>query len=263
MKRFLEELFKKIFYTCGFTIHKRERRRTTLSEVVDHVLSLGFRPQTVIDVGVANGTFELYRFPGARYLLIEPLKEFEPILKRISERYNGEYVLAAASDRPGVITINIHDDLSSSSIFKEADGSFVDGVPRKVPTVTIDDLCRERNLRGPYVIKVDVQGAELKVLNGARKVLEDTELIIIEVSLFQFYVNGPQFYNVVVHMKERGFVVYDFCGGHNRPFDGALAQIDVVFVKENGRFRKYHGYRRMIAESTHKKRDMPCRQLYK
>ena len=91
-----------------------------------------------------------------------------------------------------------------------------------------------------------MQGAELKVLDGAKKVLEDTELVILEASLFQFYKDGPQFYDVITYMKERGFVVYDFCNGHNRPFDGALAQIDVVFVKENGPFRRYHGYRKLL-----------------
>ena len=129
MKRFLEESVKKIFNICVFTIHKRGRRRTTLAEVIDHVLALSFKPKTVIDVGVAEGTFELYRFQGARYLLIEPLKEFEPILKSICRKYPGEYVLAAASDKSGSITLYVHDNLSSSSILKERDSSFVNGVP--------------------------------------------------------------------------------------------------------------------------------------
>ena len=45
---------------------------------------LGFEPQTVIDVGAALGTFELYRtFPKARHLLIEPIEENEPYLAKI------------------------------------------------------------------------------------------------------------------------------------------------------------------------------------
>jgi len=43
-------------------------------------------------------------------------------------------------------------------------------------------------------------------------------------------------------MKDRGFVVYDIFGGHNRPLDGALGQIDMAFVKENWQFRKSHFY---------------------
>lgn len=245
MKKFLKKIIKKIFDISGFEIHRRETetRRTTLAEVLDHVLKLGFNPQTVIDVGVAYGTFDLYeKFPKANHLLIEPLQEFEGVLKKISHKYKAEYVLAAAGDKPGTVVINVHHNLSSSSIFKETEGGHVDGIPREVAVVTVDDLCSERNLKGPYLIKVDAQGAELNILDGARKVLEDTELIVLEVSLFQFFINGPQFYDVVSYMKDHGFVVYDIFGGHNRPLDNTLAQVDMAFVKENGQLRKNHFY---------------------
>jgi len=239
----LEKLAKKIVNACGFKINRKTAVRTTLSEVLDHISTLGFKPQTVIDIGVAYGTFELYeKFPNSAYLLIEPLREYEGVLKEISRKYKAEYVIAAASHKMGTIVINVHPDLSSSSIYKESEGSHVDGIPREVPAVTIDGLCSERNLGGPYLVKIDVQGAELDVLEGARKVLEDTELISIEASLFQFYVNGPQFYDIVNYMKNQGFVVYDIFGIHNRPLDNALAQVEIAFVKENGQFRKRHFY---------------------
>jgi FkbM family methyltransferase len=248
MEQFLKVAVKEVFNTLGFEIHRKRPKgansvRTTLAQVLDHISSLGFKPQTVIDVGVAYGTFELYeKFPDATHLLIEPLEEYEGALKDISQKYKAEYVLAAASDEPGTIVINVHPELSGSSMLKETEGSHVDGIPREVPAVTIDNLCNDKNLRGPYLIKVDVQGGELKVLDGAKSALEDTELVILEVSLFQFYVNGPQFYDVVSYMKDHGFVVYDIFGGHTRPLDGALAQVDMAFVKEDGPFRKHHCY---------------------
>jgi hypothetical protein len=141
-----------------------------------------------------------------------------------------------------MVTINVHPDLYGSSVLLETEGRHVDGTPREVPVVTVDGLCSEKRLRGPYLIKADVQGAELEVLDGAARVLEDTELILLEVSLFQFYANGPQFYDVLSYMKNRGFVAYDILGHHTRPLDCALAQVDAAFVKENGRFREKHNY---------------------
>lgn len=256
MKQFLREVLKKIFNICGFEIHRKGAKRTTLNDVLTHVSRLGFRPQTVIDVGVAYGTFDLYeKFPDASLLLIEPLEEFEGVLKDISRNYKAEYVMAAAGDKPGTTTINVHHDLAGTTIFKESDGSYADGITREVPVVTIDGLCNERNLKGPYLIKLDVQGAELIVLNGARKVLQDTELVILEVSLFQFHVNGPQLYDVMSYMKDRGFAVYDIFGSSYRPFDGALGQVDMVFVKEDGEFRKYHFY------ATREQREELARRL--
>lgn len=198
----------------------------------------------MIDVGVSFGTSDLYdAFAGADILLIEPVAEFEPALRRICERYKAQYVLAAASDQPGRAFLNVHgDQIDCSSLLRESEGSLVDGTPREVPTVTVDEVCLERKLLGPYLVKVDVQGAELKVLDGARGTLKETELVILEVSLFQTMIGGPQLHNVVLSMKERGFVTYNIFGFLRRPLDDALAQIDMAFVREDGPFRRSHWF---------------------
>ena len=131
---------------------------------------------------------------------------------------------------------------SLTNKFKESDGPSADGVQRRVKGQPLDVICLEKNIKGPFIIKVDTQGSELDVLLGAGKILKGTEIIVLESSLFQFYLNGPQFYDVIFFMKERGFVLYDILGRSYRPIDGALAQVDLVFVKENGRFRKTHRY---------------------
>jgi FkbM family methyltransferase len=236
--RGLKNVAYKMLKPLGFDVPRKDIR-TSLYGVLDQVIKLGFKPETVIDVGVAYGTFELYeKFPEANILLVEPLIEYEGDLKEICRKYKAQYVLAGAGAQPGNITLNVHPQLYGSSILNESEGGLADGVPREISVVALDDLCRERNLKGPYLLKVDVQGAELNVLDGSRKVLEDTEMIILEVSLFDFFVGGPQFYDVVSYMKERGFVTYDIFGGYVRPLDKALAQVDIAFVKEKGQFRK-------------------------
>lgn len=239
----IKSSIKGIFNIIGLEIRNRKRhgleRRVALVEVLGHIIDVGFSPTTVIDVGVANGTYELYEnFPHAKHLLVEPLVEFEPDLKSITEKYNAEYVIAAAGAKAGKITIHVHKDLLGSSVLNEAEGNHVDGVSRIVPVVTLDSLCKKQS--GPYFIKIDVQGAELTVLDGATKILQDTEVIILEVHFFQIFVGGAQFFDVISYMKKRGYVVYDIFGGYNRPLDYALASVDMVFVKEHGMFRKSH-----------------------
>ena len=80
------------------------------------------------------------------------------------------------------------------------------------------------------------------MLDGALETLNETELVILEVSMFQLMKDAPQFYDVVAYMKNLGFVVYDIFGEQFRPLDGALGQIDIAFVKENGIFRTDHAY---------------------
>ena len=218
-----------------------------MADVLRHIIKMGYNPRTIIDVGVAEGTYDLYEsFPHATHILIEALEEFREYLAAISEKYRTIIVMAAASDAQGEITINVHRTLTGSSLLKEAEGTHVDGVPRIVKAVTIDDICREYKTKGPYLIKVDVQGAENVVINGATDILNDTEVVILEVQLFRFFINGYDFYDIITYMKQKGFCVYDIFEFGYRPLDEALASVDILFVKEDGHFRKTHHWANFI-----------------
>jgi FkbM family methyltransferase len=237
---------KRLFEAVGLEIRKKrpeQAPRASLQGALRQLSGLGFRPETVIDVGVACETPELYEeFAEASILLIEPLQEFEPYLWKICAERKAQYVLAAAGEAAGSATLNVHPDRLGSSFLKEVEGAAVDGVPRQVPVVTIDEVCADKKLKGSYLIKVDVQGAELQVLAGAGRTLQETEAVILEVTLFGTMIGGPQAYDVVSKMKELGFVAYDVFGFHYRPLDDALCQVDMLFVREQGRFRQTHVY---------------------
>jgi FkbM family methyltransferase len=254
MSELTKQAVKNIFGIFGLELRRKPTpeaeentppsSRATFAAALRQFSKLGFRPRTVIDVGVAFATETLYHeFCESEILLIEPVAEFEPFLKSICARYKAHYVLAAAGEARSSATLNVHtDQLDCSSLLKETDGAVVDGTPREVPVVTIDELCSERNLQGPYLIKIDVQGAELKVLAGTTKTLEQTEVVILEASLFRLLVHSPQLFDIMAYMKQRGFVVYDTWGFLYRPYDGALAQMDIAFVREDGRFRRSHAF---------------------
>jgi len=208
---------------------------------------IGFVPQTVIDVGAAYGSFTALCqtvFPRAQYLLIEPLEEYRRLLEEAKQSSGSiEYCLAAAAAHEGEIAINVHPDLVGSSLCREVEsGTGVNGVERTVRSVTIDRLVAEKRLSGPYLLKVDVQGAELDVLAGAERTLGDAELVVLEVSFFKFFEAGPECAEVIAYMKGRGFVPYDIVGRQYRPLDGAMSQADIAFVREDGIFRRQHAY---------------------
>jgi FkbM family methyltransferase len=242
----LKHAVVRLFNAAGLDIrrlHAATPARASMAGALAQLSRIGFQPRTVIDVGVANATAELYQaFPAASILLIEPLVEFEPFLRRICSTYNAQYVLAAAGQAPGTATFHVHADKFSSSLLTEVEGASVDGAPRTVPVVTLDQLAAEKNLSGPFLIKLDVQGAELQVLAGASRTLQQTEAVILEVTLFATMIGGPQFFDVVSRLKQLGFVPYDLFGFQYRPLDGALSQLDMIFVREDGLFRRAHNY---------------------
>ena len=54
--------------------------------------------------------------------------------------------------------------------------------------------------------------------------------------------NVPQFADVVRFCDEAGFAVYDVLEGHMRALDGALAQIDLAFVRKDSMLRSQAAY---------------------
>jgi len=220
--------------------------RNSMDETLEHISSLGFYPKVIVDIGAADGTYPLINaFPKSEFIWVEPLLEFEEALKKLTHKLKGQYIIAGAGKIAGKTVINVHPDLYGSSLYEESDGKEADGEPREVKVIRLDDLIDKYRLSSDILLKVDVQGAELDVLDGAQKMLQFCEVVILEVSFFKFLKDAPEFFDVINYMNNRNFVVYDVFDGHNRPIDGALAQRDILFVKENGRFRQTHSWARI------------------
>ena len=99
----------------------------------------------------------------------------------------------------------------------------------------LDTLVRKKNIPYPDFLKLDVQGHELAVLKGADKSLGNTEVCLLEVSLLDFGSNSPLLTDVVSFMDERDFQAYDISQFMRRPYDKALFQIDMFFVKKDSK----------------------------
>ncbi len=222
------------------------QHRGSLSGLLRHAKSVGLSPTTVIDVGAAYGDFTLEChkvFPEANYILVEPLEEFRPFLEAVTSSLpSARYVLAAASAESGELTINVHPDLVGSSAYLEDEHSNVNGVPRTVPAIALDSLAEDCGATPPILLKIDVQGAELDVLSGGESLLPGADYILLEVSFFEFFTDGPQFHDVVRLMDSRGFAAYDISTLQYRPLDNALSQVDMAFVRKDGFFREHHQY---------------------
>lgn len=243
MNPLLRHRAKQVASALGVNLRQLRPRRSTLAQFCAHLRSFGYSPRTIIDVGVADGTIELHQaFPDAHFLLVEPLEEFWPALDWLSSHYRARVALVAAGARDGTATI-----LHGGSVAKMHEATVAAmqdpveraaNMAREVPMRRVDSLIREFGLKGPMLLKIDVQGLELEVLKGADDILPSLDVVIMEVVFFSFNRRQPLVDEVIKFMLARGFFPYDFFGGYNRPLDDALAQIDVAFVKRDGMFRR-------------------------
>lgn len=103
-------------------------------------------------------------------------------------------------------------------------------------------MFEDKALQGPILIKTDCQGFDLDVMKGGKTFIKKADVIIMEVNLFHPAGNEglADFGQIVLWMQEHGFSVYDIISYQQRPFDGALGYIDLVFVKTDGVFRQDH-----------------------
>lgn len=214
----------------------------TLRASLERLRDNGFSPATVFDVGVATGTTGLYKvFRGVRYVLVDPLAESEPFMQEICARVRGaSYTLAAAAAQPGMAEIAVHPGLSGSGALLRGD------YPRRsVPAVTLDQLVDEQQLAGPFLVKIDVQGSELDVLEGLQRHADKAEVVVLEASLWADRKNqgAPTFAAIVAYMERRGFVLYDVATIGYRPRDGAIAEMDLVFCRAGSELRRFKSYR--------------------
>ena len=172
----------------------------------------GVRYSTVIDVGCADGHFFLNLsamglVPGAVPLNIDANLLYEDSLRAIKDVVGGEYRICAAADREGHLELTTSVHPYWSSLRPASDGYWerinrLSSATATVPATTLDALSRQLALRPPFLLKLDVQGAEASALRGASDVLANTEVVVCEADIEDF-----QELNAI--LAERGFFLYD------------------------------------------------------
>ncbi len=223
------------------------------SQFMRFLSAKGFPGQSLLDIGAHKARWsQSFKdvFPDAHVFMIEPLEEMRPFLDKFCQSHsNSKYILAGAGPQPGHMEFTIWPGLSGSSFVPERGHSFYDTYAKRiVPIVTIDDLVAQQGLAVPDVTKLDVQGFELEVLRGASRIMGKTELFFLEVSFFNpLGPKMPLFHEVVKFMHDRGYVPYDITGFYRRRKDHALAQCDMVFVREDSHLRDFTGLVREFA----------------
>jgi FkbM family methyltransferase len=207
----------------------------------------------LLDVGAHTTEWirnAMRHFPGSKAYLIEPLNEMEIHLKKFCEDFPGsKYFLNGAGEKEDTLLLTLNDVLEGANFLGNENKNLqIKDKQRKVKILTIDSLLEKNEIEMPGIVKLDVQGFELNVLKGASGLFGWTEVFIVEASMFEFMQGVPLFSEVISFMADRGYVVYDFSGFLRRPYDGALGQMDVCFVKKEGIFRNSNNWYKPVSK---------------
>jgi len=204
-----------------------------MDKCLRHLVEKEFKPQVILDVGAAKGFWSRGAgrlFTEAEFFMIDPLIESEEQLRSMCETDSRfRYILTAVGGEPGNKIMNVTPDHDGSTLLRY----YVGGDPsrqRKIAVTTIDQLLSEGKIKPPHLVKIDVQGFELNVLEGGQKMFDTAEIFIIEANLFKFMPECPRLHEVIAFMADREFFLFDLAGSMRRPFENDLAQLDLVFA---------------------------------
>lgn len=228
--------------TARHLVHKLVNARwfQPIAELMLHRMPIGLWNLTqcgltcdiVCDVGAYAGEWTqmaLPIFPSARFVLIEAQKEKEALLLRVAQQAPGRIVhhlCLVGSEEKEAVPFYLAE--TGSSVYRETT-SFKPFSVVDLPMRTLDRLLASE--KGSIFLKLDVQGAELDVLAGAKQILKRTDAILLEASLLEYNEGAPQFTDVVGELARWGYRAFDILDV--RRIGPILAQIDIVFVKED------------------------------
>lgn len=169
--------------------------------LVDALPNEALAGRLLLDIGAHIGFHALSfaaRYPEAHVVAFEPNPANVERAKRnlsLSPDLSGriELIEMALSNVSGKVTMNgstnVEDQTSSGSYITGASKPLADAIyqrsdfkPFTVECRCLDDLAAEKQWKGIAVLKIDVEGAEHLVLQGARWILErDHPLLLIEI----------------------------------------------------------------------------------
>jgi FkbM family methyltransferase len=196
-----------------------------------------------LDVGANDGWFakNVYRFLGehANVISFEPLRSMIPSLELIRSRYKSYHYENLAIGRTNNQVEIVEYSTSGLSSMKRLsqdyaynqhyDTKVVNTYP--VNVICIDQYLKDNQIKAPLILKVDTQGFEFEVLNGAKQALLSRQIkaIIIEVMTVEKYKNETLYKEIFDFIHSYGFTVFDMHPSYYEP-DGRLSEIDCCFI---------------------------------
>ncbi len=194
----------------------------------------------IVDVGANRGQFALISrkiFPRAKIHSFEPLAEPAQIFKKIfSNDPNVTLYPYAIGREKTTATIHVTKDDDSSSLLpitKTQSSMFSGATEKETRQVTVLPLSQalgDTSIPPASLLKIDVQGFELEVLQGCGDILNKFSHLYIECSFIELYKGQALAHQIISWLEQRNFVL---SGVHNLYYEknGRAIQGDFLFTQ--------------------------------
>lgn len=214
-----------------------QRRPMPHGQTAAILAGLGFRPGHVIDVGAHQGGWTRaarHFFPDARYTLFEPQADLHAAMADLAALPGVRLVVSGAGPRTGISRFAVHERSDSRSFaFDSGHAQAMGWKEIELPIVRLDEFVRREGLPQPELIKIDAEGWDLEVVEGASGLLGGVEVVYLEASVLH-----QALPNTVAEscrfMAGKGFSLFDITDPIRTTKDRLLLVVELVFIRDGG-----------------------------
>ncbi|GAT62865.1 FkbM family methyltransferase [Paludibacter jiangxiensis] len=198
----------------------------------------------LLDVGANTGQYaSLMRRIGykERIVSFEPLKSAFNDLKQLSandETWSCEnFGLGNKTEKAAIhVSGNSYSssllDILPTHLSYDAESQYIGEEP--IDLKRLDDIfARYYHPDDKVMLKIDTQGFEKNVLDGAIESLKKITLLQLEMSIEPLYKDEVLFTEMVNYLQSTGFELFALENGIRNPESGKLLQVDGIFVNKN------------------------------
>lgn len=242
IKQLLQNFFIKVF---GYYFVKFEKPKPYIDCVKTiEVLLKYYNPKVLCDIGSNNGSWaytlsNLGQGELKHVTFFEPQSKYQADLQKVEIGQANRVVFPIGlGNEQGELEIKGGNACASFLDFNESNAKDFEGTlldEKEVKQVKSLDSVYEENssLPIPDLIKIDVQGFEYKVLQGAQKTLTKSKYVIIELALDTFYKGEARLWEILKFMDENNFRLIDFGFIWRAQYNinNKIAHIDAIFEK--------------------------------
>ena len=211
----------------------RPSKKDSLETIISILRASGEQMTWILDIGVQFHTPELiWAFPSAKHILVEPAEEYFEALRNNYDSAGIDYTLVqvACGKQSGEAILNLYDITGLGSVTHTTISSTPQSNNyRAIPVLTIPELLdRYLTDHTRKLLKVDVDGIELQIIQGAGSRLSEFDIVIIECPVS---IDNDMLYDRISEVRNCGFAIWDIVDLCY--YKGNLSQVDVVFINKN------------------------------
>jgi FkbM family methyltransferase len=242
----VKHLAKKLLRSAGLDLSRLSSLRAGRNQPADDPfvhqqrLLRATPPRVIFDIGANTGqtTAEFTRlFPAATIYAFEPFDEsFQKLQAAHGTAPHVRLFQVALSDQVGTSRFYTSNHAVMASLLPLSSRAALltqatTAGEVEVQTTTVDRFCGEHGLKGIDILKIDVQGGELRVLQGAEQLLAAgaIRLVFAEVNFNELYDGQAFFHDVAGYLHQHHYSLYGLYQMAYSP-RGPIGWADALFV---------------------------------